>query len=258
MNDQMLINGQWVDAIGGERWNVVNPATEEVIASVPFGDERDAEAAVEAAAQAQPAWAALTAYERAVILTRVATLIRARLDDLAPIMTRECGKPLGEARGEWGAAADLFEWFAEEGKRAYGRTIPARKGNKRLLVLHEPVGVVATITAWNFPAYLPARKWSGGAGGGEYGCRQTERTHADERDGAGQHHGGGRYPARCDESGQRQTGRDRASVSTKSAGGQDQLHRFAARGATADARGGGSYQEAVVGTGRQRPRVDLR
>jgi succinate-semialdehyde dehydrogenase len=177
MNDQMLINGQWVDAIGGERWNVVNPATEEVIASVPFGDERDAEAAVEAAAQAQPAWAALTAYERAVILTRVATLIRARLDDLAPIMTRECGKPLGEARGEWGAAADLFEWFAEEGKRAYGRTIPARKGNKRLLVLHEPVGVVATITAWNFPAYLPARKWSGAlAAGNTVVARPSELT----------------------------------------------------------------------------------
>ncbi len=177
MNDQMLINGQWVDAIGGERWNVVNPATEDVIASVPFGDERDAEAAVEAAAQAHPAWAALTAYERAAILTRVATLIRARLDDLAPIMTRECGKPLGEARGEWGAAADLFEWFAEEGKRAYGRTIPARKGNKRLLVLHEPVGVVATITAWNFPAYLPARKWSGAlAAGNTVVARPSELT----------------------------------------------------------------------------------
>ncbi|MCC6616462.1 MAG: NAD-dependent succinate-semialdehyde dehydrogenase [Anaerolineae bacterium] len=162
----MLIDGQWTDARSGEVWNVINPATEELVAPVPFGDERDADAAIDAASRAQPGWAAMTAYERAAILLRVATLIRERLDELAPIMTRECGKPLSEARGEWGAAADLFDWFAEEGKRAYGRTIPARKGNKRLLVLNQPVGVVATITAWNFPAYLPARKWAGALAAG--------------------------------------------------------------------------------------------
>lgn len=166
MRYQMLIDGQWMDARSGATWNVVNPATEDVIMTVPFGDERDADAAIDAAHRAQPGWAAMTAYERGAILLRVATLIRERLDALAPIMTRECGKPLSEARGEWGAAADLFDWFAEEGKRAYGRTIPARKGNKRLLVLNEPVGVVATITAWNFPAYLPARKWSGALAAG--------------------------------------------------------------------------------------------
>ncbi len=166
MKYQMLINGHWVDARQGGTWDVVNPATGNVIATVPFGDETDAEAAIDAASQAQPEWAALTTYERSVVLLRVANLIRDRLDQLAPIMTRECGKPLAESRGEWGAAADLFEWFAEEGKRAYGRTIPARKTNKRLLVIHDPVGVVATITAWNFPAYLPARKWSGALAAG--------------------------------------------------------------------------------------------
>lgn len=166
MKYQMLIDGQWVDARQGGTWDVRNPATEDIITTVPFGDVDDAQAAIEAASKALPVWASMTTYERAAILLRAANLIRERLDELAPIMTRECGKPLTEARGEWGAAADLFEWFAEEGKRAYGRVIPARKANKRLLVLHEPVGVVATITAWNFPAYLPARKWAGALGAG--------------------------------------------------------------------------------------------
>lgn len=166
MRYQMLINGEWVDAIGGETWDVVNPANEQPIATVPFGDERDANAAIEAAAAAQPKWAAMTAHERGRILRDVADAIRTQLDDLAPIMTRECGKPLAESRGEWGACADLFEWMGEEGKRAYGRMIPARKPGKRLLSLPEPVGVVATITAWNFPSYLPARKWSGALAAG--------------------------------------------------------------------------------------------
>jgi succinate-semialdehyde dehydrogenase/glutarate-semialdehyde dehydrogenase len=166
MNFQMYVDGCWVDAANGQTWTVINPATEAPIATVPFGDAADAEAAVAAAARAQPYWATMTAYERGAILRRAADSIFARLDELAPIMTRECGKPLAEARGEWTACADLFDWFAEEGKRAYGRTIPARRANKRLLAIPMPVGVVATITAWNFPAYLPARKWSGALAAG--------------------------------------------------------------------------------------------
>ena len=108
----------------------------------------------------------MTAYERGGILRDIADSLRSRADELAPIMTAECGKPLGEALGEWGACADLFDWFAEEGKRAYGRTIPARKAGKRLLSLPQPLGVVATITAWNFPAYLLARKWAGALAAG--------------------------------------------------------------------------------------------
>lgn len=157
---KMLINGDWVDARNGGTWMVINPATEEGIAAVPYGDAADAQAAIEAAAAAQPGWAALTAYDRGDILRRAADLIRARLDELAPIMTGESGKPVAEARGEWAGCADMFDWFAEEGKRAYGRTIPARRGYKRLLSVPMPAGVVATITAWNFPAYLAARKWS--------------------------------------------------------------------------------------------------
>ena len=160
MNYRMYIDGQWVDARSGGVRAVVDPATEEVIAEVPFGDESDAEAAIAAADRALGRWSAMTAYERGAILRRAADLIYSRLDELAPIMTRECGKPLAEARGEWTACADLFDWFSEEGKRAYGRTIPQRRSNKRLLSIPMPVGVVGTITAWNFPAYLPARKWS--------------------------------------------------------------------------------------------------
>ncbi len=155
----MLINGQWVEARNGKTWEVINPATEASIATVPFGNEVDAHEAIKAAHSAQPGWAEMTAYERGAILQKVADLIRARLDELAPIMTRECGKPLAESRAEWTGSANYFEWFAEEGKRAYGRVIPARAPGKRLLSIPTPVGVVATITAWNFPAVLPARKW---------------------------------------------------------------------------------------------------
>lgn len=166
MHYQFYVNGEWRDAQSGRTWDVINPATEERIATVPFGDAEDARPAVEAAAQAQPKWAGMTAYERGAILRRAADLIRERLDILAPIMTRECGKPLAESRGEWTACADQFEWFSEEGKRAYGRMIPARRGNKRLMSIPTPVGVVATITAWNFPAYLAARKWGGSLAAG--------------------------------------------------------------------------------------------
>ena len=160
MNTRMYIDGRWVDAKGGGTWQVVNPATEEPVAEVAFGDAHDAEAGIAAAAAAQPAWAALTAYARGAILQRAAALIAEKMDDLALIMTLESGKPLAESRGEWQACADIFDWFAEEGKRAYGRAIPSRNANKRLLTLLTPVGVAATITAWNFPAYLAARKWA--------------------------------------------------------------------------------------------------
>ena len=166
MQYKMLIDGQWLDAANGETWQVVNPATETPVATVPFGGAAEATQAIDAAHAALPGWQALTAYDRGAILRDIADALRARVDELAPIMTAECGKPIGEARGEWGACADLFDWFAEEGKRAYGRTIPARKPGKRLLSLPQPLGVVATITAWNFPAYLLARKWAGALAAG--------------------------------------------------------------------------------------------
>ncbi len=166
MRFKMLIDGEWTDASDGASWTVINPATEKKVADVPFGGADEASRAISAAESALPRWKGTTAYERGQILRDIADAIRAQVEQLAPIMTAECGKPLDEARGEWGACADLFDWFAEEGKRAYGRAIPASKPGKRLLSLPQPLGVVATITAWNFPAYLLARKWAGALAAG--------------------------------------------------------------------------------------------
>lgn len=154
---QQLIDGAWTDASNGGTWNVINPATEEIIQAVPFGAREDCRSAIDAAERAFPAWAALTAYQRATILNQAAAIIRERAKDLGRITVLESGKPLAQGRGEWLASADLFEWFAEEGKRAYGRTIPSRSGSKRMTVIRQPVGVVGIITAWNFPAYNQVR-----------------------------------------------------------------------------------------------------
>ena len=158
--DQQYIDGAWTGALGGGTWDVVNPATEETVHSVPFGGRDDCHAAIEAAARAFPEWAHRTPYERGAILQRGAARMRELADEAARTMVLECGKPLAQARGEWLVAADLFDWFAEEGKRAYGRTIPSRVASKRMTVLRQPLGVVGVITAWNFPAYNPARAWA--------------------------------------------------------------------------------------------------
>lgn len=157
---QQLIDGTWSDADQGGTWDVVDPATEAVIRSVPFGGRLDADAAIDAADRAFRVWSRRTPWERGAILLETARLIRARADQLAITTVRESGKPVAQARGEWLVAADLFEWFAEEGKRASGRTIPSRVGSKRMTVLRQPLGVVGVITAWNFPAYNPARAWA--------------------------------------------------------------------------------------------------
>lgn len=159
MQFKQYIDGQWCEASNGHTWDVINPATEDVIATVPFGNADDARAALEAASRAQPAWAERPVYERANILKKAADLLRERADELAPILTQESGKPLTEGRGEWISTSDLLEWFAEEGKRAYGRTIPNRRQGKRSLVVYHPLGVIASITAWNFPAWLLGRVW---------------------------------------------------------------------------------------------------
>ena len=157
---QQHINGAWTGAASGGTWKVINPATEEVVRSVPFGGREDCHTAIEAAARAFPEWSRRTPYERGAILQRAAARMREVADEAAHAMVLECGKPLAQARGEWMVAADLFDWFAEEGKRAYGRTIPSRIATKRMTVLRQPLGVVGVITAWNFPAYNPARAWA--------------------------------------------------------------------------------------------------
>jgi succinate-semialdehyde dehydrogenase/glutarate-semialdehyde dehydrogenase len=155
---RMYIGGTWCEALSGQTIDVINPATEEVLGAVAHGGRGDAERAVDAAAQALPGWRSLTAYDRAKVLKRTADLMRERADALAKVLTMEQGKPLLEARAEVLHAADTFEWFAEEGKRAYGRIIPPSNGMKRHLAILHPVGVVGTITPWNFPAALPSRK----------------------------------------------------------------------------------------------------
>lgn len=154
---RQLIGGEWCDASNGVTRAVIDPATEEVVLEVPYGGAADCHAAIEAAQAAFSFWAECTPYERGAILKRTADLIRAQVDHLARTTVIESGKPLAQAHAEWLVGADLFEWFAEEGKRAYGRTIPSRIGTRRLTVLKQPIGVVGIITAWNFPVYNVAR-----------------------------------------------------------------------------------------------------
>ena len=164
MKTQQFIDGAWCDSSG--RWDVIDPATEEVVANVPFGGADDVNRAVHAAHRAFPAWRALTPYDRGAILMRTAETLRANAAELAKITVREAGKPIAEATREWQIAGDFFEWYAEEGKRVYGYSIPSRLATKRMQVRHEPVGVVGVITAWNFPAYNPARAVAAALGAG--------------------------------------------------------------------------------------------
>jgi succinate-semialdehyde dehydrogenase/glutarate-semialdehyde dehydrogenase len=155
---QCYIDGSWVDASNGDTISVNNPATQQTIGSVPRLAETEVRAAIEAADAALPAWRALTAKDRAGILRRWFDLCMQNQDDLAMILTLEQGKPLTEAKGEIAYGSSFIEWFAEEGKRAYGDVIPAPSPNQRIVVAKEPVGVVAAITPWNFPNAMITRK----------------------------------------------------------------------------------------------------
>jgi succinate-semialdehyde dehydrogenase/glutarate-semialdehyde dehydrogenase len=155
---QMFIDGKWSDADGGKTLPVINPADESILAEIAYGSRAETDRAIDAAARAFPAWKALSAYDRAKILKGTADLMRQRADTIARTLTQEQGKPLPEAKAEVLHSADTFEWFAEEGKRAYGRIIPPSNMGKRHQAILHPVGVVGTITPWNFPAALPSRK----------------------------------------------------------------------------------------------------
>lgn len=152
------VDGRWCESLGGRRFEVLNPATGQVITQVPDMDGEDTRLAIAAAHAAQPAWAALTAKERSSRLQAWFELIMANQEELARIMTCEQGKPLAEAKGEVAYGASFIQWFAEEGKRAYGRTIPGFSGDRRLATIKQPVGVVAAITPWNFPIAMITRK----------------------------------------------------------------------------------------------------
>ena len=156
--EKCFVAGAWADADDGRTLDVTNPATGEKIGTVPRMGAQETRRAIEAARDAMPAWRAKTARERAVILRRLVALMMENQDDLGVLMTCEQGKPLTEAKGEIAFAASFFEWFAEEGQRAYGDVIPTHKADARIVVSKEPVGVVAAITPWNFPAGMIARK----------------------------------------------------------------------------------------------------
>ena len=155
---QAYVDGQWIDADDGAVIEVDNPATGEVMGTVPRLGSAETRRAIEAAEKAMPAWRALTAKARAQILRRLNDLMLENADDLALLMTTEQGKPLAEAKGEVVYAAGFIEWFAEECKRIYGDTIPAHQADKRIVVIKQPVGVCAAITPWNFPAAMITRK----------------------------------------------------------------------------------------------------
>jgi succinate-semialdehyde dehydrogenase/glutarate-semialdehyde dehydrogenase len=174
---QCYINGQWVAAETGKTLSVRNPATGEVLATVPNCGAEETRQAIAAAETAFPAWRATTAAERGRILRRWAELMLAHQDDLALLMTSEQGKPLAEARGEIAYAAAFLDWFAEEGKRAYGDVIPSPQAGKRLLVIKQPIGVCAAITPWNFPAAMITRKLGAAmAAGCTMVCKPAEQT----------------------------------------------------------------------------------
>jgi len=155
---QCYINGKWADADSKRTVEVTNPATGEVLGTVPFMGANETRRAIEAANAAWPAWRKKTAKERATILRKWFNLMMENQEDLAILMTAEQGKPLAEAKGEIAYGASFVEWFAEEGKRIYGDTIPPHQPDKRIVVIKEPIGVVAAITPWNFPNAMITRK----------------------------------------------------------------------------------------------------
>jgi succinate-semialdehyde dehydrogenase/glutarate-semialdehyde dehydrogenase len=155
---KMYIDGQWCEADNGQTYDVINPATEEVLQSVAYGGRAETRRAIEAAARAMRSWMKLTAYDRAKVLKRTADLMRQRADHIARTLTLEQGKPVAESKAEVLHSADTFEWFAEEGKRAYGQVVPPSDKSKRHLVIKHPVGVVGAIGPWNFPITLQVRK----------------------------------------------------------------------------------------------------
>ena len=158
LETRAFVAGEWVDAADGATFDVTNPARGDVIAKVADLDRGDAARAIEAAAEAMKGWAAHTAKDRAQVMRRWFDLMMENQDDLARILTAEMGKPFAEAKGEIAYGASFIEWFGEEAKRVYGETIPGHQPDKRLTVIRQPIGVVGSITPWNFPNAMIARK----------------------------------------------------------------------------------------------------
>ena len=154
----LFIDNDWRPARSGKRVRVVDPATEDLLGSIPEADESDLDDALGAAGRAAKGWAATPGWERSKILRRIVAELESRRERIATAMSAETGKPIAEARGETGAAIDQFDWYADEARRVFGHTLQGRDWGVSLQVQYQPVGPVAAFTAWNFPALLPARK----------------------------------------------------------------------------------------------------
>lgn len=154
----LLIDGEWISAKDRASSPVVNPATGEVIGQVPHATQADLQRAIESTERGFKVWRNTPAYERAKILRKASALLRERSESIAQKLTMEQGKPLFEARYELNSSADYFEWFAEEGRRVYGRLVPSRNIAAQQMVKKEPIGPVAAFAPWNFPAITPSRK----------------------------------------------------------------------------------------------------
>ena len=154
----MYIDGKWSAGSSGERIDIIDPATEQVVDSVPKANDADLDQALTSADRAWRTWREVDAWTRSATLRRIGDLVRQRVDAMAAVLTDEQGKPLAEARGELNATADQFDWYADEARRLYGRTIDGHNSNHRMLVIRQPIGPVAAFSPWNFPAVLSARK----------------------------------------------------------------------------------------------------
>jgi len=177
LRQQAYVDGAWTHADGGGTRDVVTPATGDRLGTIPDMGATETRRAIEAASKAFPAWAARTAKDRAAVLRRWYELMMTNQDDLSALMTAEQGKPLAESKGEIAYAAAFIEWFAEEAKRLYGDVIPGHQSDKRILVLRQPVGVVAAITPWNFPAAMITRKAGPAlAAGCTFVCKPASQT----------------------------------------------------------------------------------
>jgi succinate-semialdehyde dehydrogenase / glutarate-semialdehyde dehydrogenase len=165
-NLQLFIDGQWIDSDGRAGEDVINPATEKPLARLPHASTADLDRALEAAKKGFAVWRAASAYERAKIMRKAADLMRERYDAISKILVQEQGKAYPEARAEVRTSADIIEWYAEEGRRAYGRIVPGAGKGLRQIVVQEPVGIVAAFTPWNFPTLTPARKIGGALAAG--------------------------------------------------------------------------------------------
>jgi len=162
----LFIDGRWLNGKGRKGEDVINPATGKVLAALPHASSADLDAALGAAAKGFTLWKATSAYDRSKIMRKAADLLRERHDHVAKVMVHEQGKVYAEARAEVLVSADIIDWYAEEGRRAYGRIVPGRQKGVRQLVLREPVGVVGAFTPWNFPVLTPVRKIAGSLAAG--------------------------------------------------------------------------------------------